>query len=148
MTALLDKKLPDVLPLWKKVFREGVAPLISDEGLLALRQALIEDDQRLIQGATTTPPPLMCVEDWPVEAACALGFVGWQGDGLETVGETEEFFARMAYEVDQRMGEPAAVRYWLNHWDDTPRELLFAQTLIEVGRELRRRKTDPPVDAG
>ncbi len=48
----------------------------------------VSDDPRLTQGSTTTPP-LMCVQDWPVEAACVLGFCGWQGDGLETVAEVE-----------------------------------------------------------
>ena len=71
--------------------------------------ALTGDDPRLTQGSTTTPPPLMCVQDWPVEAACALGYCGWQGDELETVGEVEEFFARMCFEADQRLGEPAAL---------------------------------------
>ena len=43
---------------WRKVWREGLAPLLSDNSLRALRRALVEDDPRLIQGATTTPPPL------------------------------------------------------------------------------------------
>ena len=80
---------------WRKVWREGLAPLLSMEGLEALRHGLVMDDARLLQGATTTPPPLQCVQDWAVEGACALGYCGWQGDGLETVAEVEEFFARM-----------------------------------------------------
>ena len=88
---------------WRKVWRDGVEPLLSTEGLEALRQAVVRDDPRLLQGATTTPPPLMCVQDWPVEAACALGYCGWQGDGLETVAEVEEFFARMCFEIDARL---------------------------------------------
>ena len=94
---------------WRKVWREGLAPLISSEGLEALRSALQCDDARLLQGATTTPPPLQCVQDWPVEAACALGFCGWQGEGLESVAEVEEYFARLCFEVDQHLGEPAAL---------------------------------------
>src|SRR5579884_4022542 len=93
---------------WRKVWREGVAPLLSTPGLESLQRALTNDDGRLLQGATTTPPPLQCVQDWPVEAACALGFCGWQGEGLETVAEVEEFFARMCFEIDQRLDEPAA----------------------------------------
>ena len=106
---------------WRKVWRDGMEPLVSTEGLVALARALRNDDSRLVQGATTTPPPLMCVQDWPVEAACALGFCAWQGDGLETVGEVEEFFARACFEADQRLGEPAACRWFLNWFDDTPR---------------------------
>jgi len=71
---------------WRLVWRDGFVPVLSTAGLEALRDALRGDDPRLTQGSTTTPPPLMCVQDWPVEAACALGFCGWQGDELESVG--------------------------------------------------------------
>jgi hypothetical protein len=124
---------------WQKVWRDGMAPLLSNEGLEVLRKALAEDDPRLLQGATTTPPPLQCVQDWPVEAACALGFCGWQGEGLETVAEVEEFFARMCFEVDQRLGEPAACRWFLNWFDDTPREQMRQELLVEVQRTLAER---------
>lgn len=127
------------MEIWQKVWREGVEPLLSPEGLEALRQALVSDDSRLQQGVTTTPPPLMCVQDWPVEGACALGYCGWRGDGLETVGEVEEFFARMCYEVDARMGEPAAVRWFLNWYDETPRDEMRRKLLAEVERAMAAR---------
>jgi len=126
---------------WRKVWREGVAPLLSTSGLEALQRALKQDDARLIQGATTTPPPLPCVQDWPVEAACALGFCGWQGDGLETVAEVEEFFARTCFEIDQRLGEPAACRWFLNWFDETPRHQMREQLLAEVQRSLSQRRS-------
>ncbi len=126
---------------WKKVWREGVAPLLSTPGLEALRQALTNDDARLLQGATTTPPPLQCVQDWPVEAACALGFCGWQGDGLETVAEVEEFFARMCFEIDQRLGEPAACRWFLNWFDETARDEMRELLAAEVNRALAQRRS-------
>jgi hypothetical protein len=129
---------------WRKVFREGLAPLISTPGLAALRRALEEDDRRLLQGATTTPPPLRCVQDWPVEAACALGYCGWQGEGLETVAEVEEYFARMCFEIDQRLGEPAGCRWFLNFWDETPRPELRQLVLPEVERALAIRADQTP----
>src|SRR5688500_11075120 len=116
----------------RTVWRLGFAPALSRKGLEALRDALAADDPRLTQGSTTTPPPLMCVQDWPVEAACALGYCGWVGDGLETVGEVEEFFARMCFEVDQRLGEPAACRWFLNWYDETPRDEMRRELLAEV----------------
>ena len=125
---------------WRKVWREGVEPLVSTEGLQALRQGLTNDDARLLQGATTTPPPLMCVQDWPVEAACALGYCGWIGDGLETVGEVEEFFARMCFAIDQRLGEPAGCRWFLNWFDETPRDEMRRLLLVEVSRALTERR--------
>ena len=124
---------------WRKVWREGLEPLLTTEALQALRAALLQDDPRLIQGATTSPPPLQCVQDWPVEAACALGYCGWVGDGLETVGEVEEFFARLCFETDCRLGEPAACRWFLNWFDETPREVMRRELLAEVQRALMNR---------
>ncbi len=133
------------MKVWQKVWREGVEPLLSGKGLEALRKALETDDGRLQQGVTTTPPPLMCVQDWPCEGACALGYCGWKGDGLETVGEVEEFFARMCYEVDVRMGEPAAVRWFLNWFDETPRDEMRKSLLAEVLAALAARGRGRPV---
>jgi len=124
---------------WRKVWRDGLAPHLSTAGLDALRRALLADDGRLVQGATTVPPPLMCVQDWPVEAACVLGFCGWQGDGLETVGEVEEYFARMCFEADKALGEPAACRWFLNWFDETPRAAARQELLAEVNRTLAQR---------
>jgi hypothetical protein len=124
---------------WRKVWREGMAPYLSTAALAALQRGLQSDDSRLIQGATTSPPPLECVRDWPVEAACVLGYCGWQGDGLETVAEVEEFFARACFEADQRLGEPAACRWFLNWFDDTPRDEARRLLLSEVTRVLAQR---------
>ena len=117
---------------WRTIWRDGFVPVLSTRGLVALREALESDDPRLVQGATTAPPPLMCVQDWPVEAACALGLCGWLGDGLTTVGQVEEHFARCCFEADQRMGEPAACRWFLNWFDDTPRDEMRCELLAEV----------------
>ena len=125
---------------WRKVWREGLVPLLSTPALESLRAALAADDARLLQGATTTPPPLQCVQDWPVEAACALGYCGWQGEGLETVAEVEEYFARMCFEIDQRLGEPAGCRWFLNWFDETPRDEMRPLLLAEVNRALARRR--------
>ena len=131
---------------WRKVWRGGLAPVLSTAGLQALRDAVVANDDRLMQGATTTPPPLQCVQDWPVEGACGLGYCGWQGDGLETVAEVEEFFARMCFEIDQQMGEPAACRWFLNWFDDTPRAEVRGLLLAEVNRSLAQRRGDVQAD--
>jgi len=125
---------------WRKVWREGFAPLLSVAELEALRDGLRSDDARLVQGSTTTPPPLMCVQDWPVEAADALAYTGWQGKGLATVGEAEEHFAKLCFEADQRLGEPAACRWFLNWYDDTPRTEMRKELLAEVELVLETRK--------
>lgn len=125
---------------WKKIWRDGVVPLISLKGLEALLRALELDDPRLIQGATTIPPPLECVQDWPVEAACGTGYCGWQGEGLKTVAEVEEYFARICYEIDLRIGEPAACRWFLNWFDDTPRDIMRRLLLTEVRLAIRNKQ--------
>jgi len=116
---------------WRKVWREGLEPQLSTKGLQALKRGLLRDDGRLTQGATTMPPPM--------QGACVVGYSAWQGDGLETVGEIEEVFARTCFEADQRLGEPAAVRYFLNWYDDTPRDEMRKQLLVEVTRALGER---------
>lgn len=143
---------------WKKVWRDGFAPQLSDQALAALRVALEADDARLIQGATTSPPPLQCVQDWPVEAGCVLGFCGVVENGGfatkespngATVAQAEEFFAKACFETDQRLGEPAACRYFLNFWDETPRDearrLLVAEVVLE--QERRTVPAEPGVSA-
>ena len=85
---------------------------------------------------------MQCVQDWPVEGACALGYCGWQGEGLESVAEVEEFFARMCFEIDNRIGETAGCRWFLNWFDETPRDEAFRQMLAEVQRALAERHHD------
>jgi hypothetical protein len=125
---------------WRKVWREGFAPLMPTEVLIPLRDALRADDPRLVQGSTTTPPPLTCVQDWPVEAACAIGYVAWRGDNLDTVGDVEERFGRYCFDADQRLGEAAACRYFLQWFDDAPRPEVLADLAAEVQYELERRE--------
>lgn len=128
---------------WLRVWRNGFAPLLPTRGLLALLYALKTDDSRLLQGATTSPPPLMRVESWPVEAADPVAFVFWQdrviADGDTTIGDVEDAWARLMYDADQRLGEPASARYWINWWDDAPRGEARRLVIPEVMREIDRR---------
>jgi hypothetical protein len=124
---------------WQRVFRDGIAPQLSIHGLLALQQGLSLDDRALIQGATTSPPPLRAVLDWPVEAACALAYAGWRGDGLESVGEIEDFFARLCWEADKALSEAAAVRHFLNWFDGTERTEMRRLFMAEVQPILAER---------
>ncbi len=124
---------------WRMIWREAAAALFSTAGLEALATALVGDDPRLLQGATTTPTPLQCTADWPMEAGDLFAFAAWQGDGLETVEECEEYFARCCYEIDQKIGEPAACRHLLNFWDESPRDEVRRLLLPEVRRILAQR---------
>ena len=127
---------------WRRVWREGFVPSLPSAGLEALRVALRDDDPRLIQDATTTPPPLMCVQDWPCEAGCVLAYIGavmQGGFNAATVGEAEQFFAKCCFEADQRLGEAAACRWFLNWFDDTPRDEMLHELLGEVDRAIEHR---------
>lgn len=124
---------------WRKVWREGVAPLLSDNALTALRRGLATDDARLSQGETVFPWH-DAARDWPPERACLLGYCGWQGEGLKTTAEVCEFFACMCMEIDARLGEPAGCRAVLNAWDENPREVMLPLLLAEVDREIDRRR--------
>ena len=123
---------------WRRVFRVA-APMLPQLGLEALESALRTDDPALLQGATTMPPPSVCVQDWPVKGACLLGYCGWKGDGLETVTKVEEYFARMCFDMDMAIGERAACRWLLNAYDEWPRDEMRRQLLPEVRLELDRR---------
>jgi len=125
---------------WRKVFREALAPQLSTPGLEALRMAMATDDARLLQGATCMPPPLNCTQDCPVEGACGIGYCAWQGDGVATVGEVEQFFSRICNEVDQHFGEPTACRWSLSFFDETPRYEMIRLLLPEVELALASRQ--------
>lgn len=124
---------------WRKVWRTGIAPQLSTPALEALATALRTDDERLIQGATTSPPALTTVQGWAVEAACVLGFCGWIGEELKTVAEVEEYFARVCFAADQELLEPAAIRFFLSWFDDTPRDEMRRLLLPEVELALAQR---------
>jgi len=125
-----------IMESWRMAWREGFAPVLSTKGLESLWHALRNDDARLTQGSTTTPPPMLSMAACPCDGADAIGWCGWRGEQLETVGEVEEFFSRICYEADLRLGEPAASRWFLNWFDDTPRDELRRELLGEIERTL------------
>lgn len=128
------------MELWRRVWRDGVVPLVTVPQLQRLKIALVHDYASLIQGATTIPPPLQEVQDWQCEACCGLSYLGWTPDDSitppeeqrTTVGQVEEFFARLCFDVDMKLGEPAACRHFLNWFDDTPRDEMREKLLKEI----------------
>jgi hypothetical protein len=126
------------MEMWRRVWRDGLAPLLSSTALEALRIALSCDDPRLVQGATCSPPALQAMSAQRVETACALGFCGWQGERLATVGEVEVYFQQLCDAADEQMAERAVCRFFLNWYDDTPRDAMRRALLAEVEATLRR----------
>jgi hypothetical protein len=125
---------------WRRAWREGFGKVLPLDGLKSLAEALRVDDERLHQGATTTPPPLMCVEDWPCEGADAIGWTKFKGDTRVTVGEVERHFQKMCFDADTSLGGPAECRWFLNWFDDTPRDAMRRELLAEVERSIRERE--------
>jgi hypothetical protein len=125
---------------WRSVWRDGFVPSLSTAGLTALRAALATDDFRLSQGSTTVPAAAASAPEWPCEGACAVGYCGWQGQGMLSVGEVDEHFARACWEADERLQETAACRHFLNWFDDTPRDDMRRDLLAEVELALAARR--------
>lgn len=136
----MGPKSCEPMEAWRKAWRTGFAPQLSDAGLEALAKALEQDDPSLLQGSTTSPPPLECMRDWPVAAACAVGLCGWKGEKLEIVRDVEGYFASICFGADKLLNDPGACRHFLNWFDDTPRQRMRNLLLPEVRRELERRQ--------
>jgi hypothetical protein len=130
---------------WQWAWREGVAPQLSTAGLAALQDALEQDDSALIQGQNLQPPPLQIHEGDHVTAACAIGFAAWKGDyeGSASVAEVDSRFAEICSCADQRLGEPAGVRFFLTQYDSWSREEMRGNLLAEVGLALAERVAKP-----
>ena len=129
---------------WRLVLRQGFLPQWTTSRIKEAVAALEADDRRLTQGSTTTPPPLMAVQDWPVEACDLIAFCSSDDAFSATVGDIEEGFARACFNADQTLGEPAACRWFLNWFDDEPRGEVFRECAAELRAEIERRR---PVEA-
>lgn len=130
---------------WRKVWREGIQPHINNAGLIALMDGLRLDDETLVQGATTVPAPLQCLEEWPCEGACLLGYIAWKAYGADTVGKVVDYFTKLCYEASEKVGDPEGCRYFLNWYDDCPRDEMQRAILSEISRELAIRHCAEPV---
>jgi hypothetical protein len=133
---------------WQWVWHEGIAPSLSTAALEALARALEHGDRTLIQWIVTLPPSMDVLRDHAVEAACALGYCGWRGEGLTTVAEVQDYYARVCSEADQRLGEPAACRWFLNWCDETPRAEMCRLLFEEVRKVLASRPQAADGEAG
>lgn len=116
---------------WRRIWREGIVPAVCRDGLLALKEALEMDDIHLIQGATCYPPCLDHNQAALIQDACVIGFCAWKGEDLQVISSVETRFAEICDKADEHFNEPA-IRYFLNWYDDTPREEMRKELLQEV----------------
>ena len=127
---------------WRRVWRDGFLQALSRQGLMTLKEALLHDDRRLLQGAACFPMPTVAGRDREVRGACALGWCGWRGEGLKTIGQVEAYVERLCLDADAALQEPAACRYFLNWYDDTPRAQMRRELLAEVKRALQSQASE------
>lgn len=124
---------------FRKVWRDGFAPQLSDAELDALLGGIESDDPALVQGRTTVPIPLLAVDSWDLEGGDAIVYAAWKAGLVSLVGEGAELFGKRCAETDLLLGESTACRFWNGFWDDTPRNEAFAELAAEVRRERFRR---------
>jgi hypothetical protein len=138
------QSLPESLLPWQRAWRQGLVPQLTTKGLQGLKAALERNDSRLIQGSTMMPPPLMCMLDEACEALCGLCWALNDGEMpyARSVGPMEQRFAETCLRADDLCGEPAAARYFLNWFDETPREQMRTALLAEVDLVLRGREQE------
>lgn len=127
------------MPNWEHCWRKGFEPQLSLLQLIALRNAIQNDDPNLLQEQTTNPPPLLSCADQKCCGGCAIAFCG-MSEGKETVGEVEEFFAQTCYQCDQLLGEMVACRYFLNFWDENTMDAIKAKFLPVLEENIEARK--------
>ena len=120
---------------WQRVWRVGIAPLLSPTALSALAAALRSDDPRLVQGATTDPMPIAIFASLPVEGACAVSFGLWQGHGLDRVGTLHQAFRRLCRSADDLLDESLATTAFINWFDETPRDEMRQLLLAEIEQQ-------------
>lgn len=134
---------------WRDAWQRGIGCHLSTAGLYALREALVSDDPRLVQGHTTVPkaPGVRRSPDGQIGRAkgprptgcCAIGLAGWLGDGLNSVGEVYRHFEATCDETDEDECESGFAYHFVDWFDHTPRDVMRRELLVEVERSLRMR---------
>jgi hypothetical protein len=127
---------------WRRVWRDGFAPVLPTSGLQRLATALRDDDWRLVQGSTTVPPD----GNWRAKRTCPGAFCVWE----EPMSCTK---IRLLFGFVCDKAQLRLYRYkdadlhiggLLNWIDNTPRAEMREQLLVEVNRELSRRAHGEP----
>lgn len=140
MTSMLAHQTCERIEPWRRVWRDGLGPQFSPTSLVILRGGLLQDDPRLLQRATAHPEPSPLFSADAIEGCCALGFGAWQSGALQRIGDLATFFNHLCSTADDRLGELAGCRYFLDWYDQTPRPVMRHELLGEVNRLLNDRR--------
>lgn len=123
---------------WRKVWREGLAPLLTDPQLEVLLAGLRADDPALIQNQTTEPMAFDCGLKSRCEGGCLIAYPIWKG-GVENVVNVAEAFERTVDRVDRACGLGMCSEL-LDWYDGSSRDIVIAEMLPEVQLEIEKRK--------
>lgn len=124
---------------WREAWRRGFAPQFHSETLRGLLAALRSNSVQIGQDYTCYPWPNPSNYERACESACPVGYCGMV-DGLETVGEVNEFFGEVCHNADRLLGGPGECRHFLNAVDSWSRPQLLANLIPEVELALQNRE--------
>lgn len=115
-----------------RVAWESLSESLSSAGLTALREALVKDDPRLVQGLTV-------VGDSAVRCACAVAYCGWKDGTFATVTGANFYFSSVIVDSDRRSGSKSTAPF-LDWFDRVPRKIMLKELLLMVERTLEVRR--------
>jgi hypothetical protein len=130
---------------WRYVWHEGLVPQLPPAGLRAFARALAEDSPALMQKCTYFPKACESNRHRPIEKACGLAYVIWQGYAVENVWEADTVFCDVVSRCDVRMrelGRPELSAYTFISWfDDTDWPTVRGELLPEVEAAVRQKES-------
>jgi hypothetical protein len=122
---------------WRKVWRQGIVPLVGEKGLRALQAALRDDDKRLVQGMTIDPQSEWVPSSWEPSGACLIAYCGWQGQNLDSIAKVQRFFDRIVDAASLKLlAWDVEVSDLVEWYDETDRPTMRRELLAEVDRAL------------
>lgn len=124
---------------WRYVWRVGLAPTFSSAELDALRVGLELDDPALVQGACVVRDGDYECASCRVVGGCAIGYAIWNHGAVSFDDEVLDAFQTVLVKSDFLVGYPLGTAPFLSWFDDTPREEMRRELLLEVKRSLALR---------
>jgi hypothetical protein len=121
---------------WRTVWRIGLARYLNTKGLVALRDALREDDTALTQGGVV----FAGTGEEKISRADAIGYALWKGENLRSPDEVRLRFYEVGRKCDQNFRDQDLwVENFTEWFDSIPRGAAFAALLQEVEETLSER---------
>jgi len=139
--------MSELIEAWRKCWREGFGPNMSDAELAALYTACDTDDPRLLQGRTVSTIAgsggEFCGNDLGCEAVkgCATVYPFIRTNPGCKRWEALERFEELCRLAALATGEEDGCRYFLNWWDDCDRTEGRRELMAEIRLEHERRET-------